>query len=122
MPTLTRDHLTTYAEPDVDLTETVKSPTVAQANDFMRAMVRKIGVGFHPDMSMTSYVSHVGRPVFTAAQAASLQSRLDAAYDALVQAGEDPYEAAYDEQQSLIADLTETVLVADLVLITEVPE
>ena len=23
MPTLTRDHLTTYAEPDVDLTETV---------------------------------------------------------------------------------------------------
>lgn len=67
---------------------------------FVREMMSKLGMGFHPDTSMDQYVHYKsGHPVFSRAEAARLQEKHDELY---AKEGFDPYAIGVDELEGLM--------------------
>lgn len=72
----------------------------ADCREYVRTLVRLIGVGFHPDTAAADYVGPDGARTFTDSQADALQRSLDRAHGTL---GDDIYDVALLEMHKLAA-------------------
>ena len=63
-----------------------------QAHAWLTDTVAQLGMGFHWDTPAEDYVNADGSPVFP--DPAAFDAAATAAYDAIVEAGEDPYAMA----------------------------
>lgn len=76
---------------------------VISAKQLMRDLVNLIGVGFHPDSRVDSYVNmSEPEPLFSEDAARELQIALDGAYELLATNGIDPCDVALPVQRRLL--------------------
>lgn len=89
----------TFREPDLE-----DKPSKTEAAAFVRALVRWVGPGFHPDTDFNDYVrGETSARSYSKKQAARLNAKLDRAIAALSQGDEDVYEIAAPVQHDLLA-------------------
>jgi len=80
--------------------------TVDEARRYIRALVRWVGTGFHPDTDFHDYVrGDSGQRSFEARDADALNADLDRAIRAMNAAGIDPVEIALPVQRRLLRQM-----------------
>lgn len=79
-----------------------KSPTVTEAKQFVRTLIRWIGAGFHPDTDMADYVMDDGSKCFSPRLAAELNCDLYLVWGVLESESIDIYALSLPVQRQIL--------------------